>query len=80
MWKLRCWQSRGKSIRFEGFKCRSAGPTGRSTDISPPDFVEIGDKAEDGIVQGHDKHEELEVEITEAGAPFPLLGFLGLMT
>ena len=87
MIKLRCWQCRGTSIRVEGFKCRSARPTGRSTDISPPDFVEIGETVEGGIVHGHDEHEEfedkqeeLDVKITEAGAPFPPLGFLGLMT
>ena len=73
-------------MRFEGFKCRSAGPTGRSTDISPPDFVEIGiDIVEigDGMVQGHDEHEEFDDgTLTEAGvaaAFLPLLDLLGVV-
>ena len=79
------------SIRFEGFECRSAGPTCRSTDISPPDFVEIGDVIVgigEAVVHGHDEHEEFYDEtdgetLTEAGvvaAFLPLLGFLGVIT
>ena len=74
-------------MTFEGLKCRSAGPTGRSTDVSPPDFVDIGDDIVgigDGMVQGHDEHGEFDDEtLTEAGvtaAFLPLLGFLGVVT
>ena len=73
-------------MKFEGFECQSAGPTGRSTDISPPDFVEIGDDIVEiggSMVQGHDEHGVFDDEtLTEAGvaaAVLPLLGFLGVV-
>ena len=63
--------------------CRSTDTKSRSTDISPPDSVEIGKEIGEDAVQRHDEHGEMADDMPmEAGAaaPFLLLGFLGVVT